>query len=151
MVRFAVHEKYETSCHTRSTKPNKPSRLISPPDQPEPSDATDPQDPPETSSGLWRFSQNFTKVNLLLPKLPKPRSAHVHRGREKGGALSWFQLSQFSTAGEADRGVPTNREDGRQCWSSRLLCQTVSLHKHDHKVGALSFGFFFVTRSSKSD
>ena len=101
--------------------------------------------------GHRRFSQNFTKVNLLLPKLPKPRSAHVHRGREKGGALSWFQLSQFSTAGEADRGVPTNREDGRQCWSSRLLCQTVSLHKHDHKVGALSFGFFFVTRSSKSD
>ena len=47
-------------------KPNKPSRLISPP---EPSDATDPQDPPEPSSQLWRFSHNFTKVNLLLPKL----------------------------------------------------------------------------------
>ena len=64
-----IAKKYQTSWHTRSTKPNKPSRLISPPDQPEPSDATDPQDPPEPSSQLWRFSHNFTKVNLLLPKL----------------------------------------------------------------------------------
>ena len=62
-------KKYQTIWHTRSTKPNKPSRLISPPDQPEPSDATDPQDPPEPSSQLWRFSHNFTIVNLLLPKL----------------------------------------------------------------------------------
>ena len=64
-----IAKKYQTSWHTRSTKPNKPSRLISPPDQPEPSDATDPQDPPEPSSQLWRFSHNFTIVNLLLPKL----------------------------------------------------------------------------------
>ena len=28
-----------------------------------------PQDPPEPSSQPWRFSHNFTIVNLLLPKL----------------------------------------------------------------------------------